>query len=76
MKWPDTIQDLLDSGMTQAQIATACDTGQSHISALLNGKRKHPNWTLGERLLSLRKERMSMSRNNESTGVAESGAAA
>ena len=57
MDWTLVIKDLLDSGMTQAQIADACDTGQSHISSIYRGDRKVPNWSLGDRLLALRNER-------------------
>lgn len=53
MNWQKIIQDLVDAGMTQAQIAVACKTGQSHISGLLRGDRKSPNWQLGDALLKL-----------------------
>jgi transcriptional regulator with XRE-family HTH domain len=53
MDWPNIIQDLIDSGMTQSEIAESCDTGQSHVSALLRGDRKNPNWPLGQRILDL-----------------------
>jgi CRP-like cAMP-binding protein len=57
MNWTSIIQDLLDAGMTQAQIADACDTGQSHVSGLLRGDRKQPGWSLGDRLIALHRER-------------------
>lgn len=59
MDWTSLIQQLLDSGMTQAEIADACDTGQSHISGLYRGDRKCPNWELGERLRALVAKRVS-----------------
>lgn len=58
MNWPKLIQDLVDSGLTQVQIAESCQTGQSHISALLNGSRKCPNWALGEALRNLHAEKV------------------
>lgn len=58
MNWPKLIQDLIDSGLTQVQIAESCQTGQSHISALLNGSRKCPNWALGEALRNLHAEKV------------------
>jgi transcriptional regulator with XRE-family HTH domain len=57
MNWPDIIQDLIDSGMTQNEIAEACETGQSHVSGLLRGERKNPNWPLGQRLLDVHAKR-------------------
>jgi len=57
MNWPSLIQDLIGSGLTQAQIAARVDTGQSHISELYRGGRKQPGWSLGERLISLHRER-------------------
>ncbi len=57
MDWPKIIQSLLDTGMTQVQLAEACDTGQSHISGLLRGERKQPGWSLGNRLLKLYDDR-------------------
>jgi predicted transcriptional regulator len=57
MNWKTTIQDLIESGLTQNQIAEMAETGQSHISSLLRGDRKQPGWSLGDRLLSLHRER-------------------
>ncbi|MEK7499827.1 MAG: hypothetical protein AAB649_04440 [Patescibacteria group bacterium] len=53
MNWTKIIQDLLDAGLTQAQIADSCATGQSHISGLYRGERKCPNYDLGEKILAL-----------------------
>lgn len=58
MNWTNLIQDLLDAGMTQAEIAEKCDTGQSHISCLYRGERKCPNYDLGEALVALHKRVM------------------
>ena len=57
MNWPNIIQELIDSGLTQAQIAELCNTGQSHISSILRGSRKQPGWALGDRLIALHRER-------------------
>jgi len=40
MDWKNIIHELQESGMTQQEIADACNTGQSHISSLANGKRQ------------------------------------
>lgn len=55
MDWTKIIQDLLDSGLTQAQIAEKCATGQSYISGLYRGERKCPNYDLGVAILALHK---------------------
>jgi len=57
MNWKNLIKGLLDAGMTQVQIAEACETGQSHISSLYRGDRKQPNWLLGDRLVALHAKR-------------------
>jgi len=57
MKWKNLIQDLLDDGMTQVQIAEEAETGQSHISSLYREVRKRPNWLLGDRLVALHAKR-------------------
>ena len=51
------IRDLLESGMTQQQIAKSCGTGQSHVSCLARGDRQEPRHSLGERLRALHAER-------------------
>lgn len=53
MDWKLLIDELMASGMSQAQIAAVCETGQSHISALRLGKRRRPGWDLGQRLVLL-----------------------
>jgi len=55
--WKKIITELMESGLTQAQIAAAVDAVQGHISGLLHGKCKTPNWQLGDRLLRLHAER-------------------
>lgn len=53
MNWKTLIQNLIDHGLTQAQIADRCNTGQSYISDLYRVNRKCPNWHLGESLRKL-----------------------
>lgn len=65
MNWKNIIQDLINVGMTQAQIADECDTGQSHISSLFNGIRKSPNWKLGNDLIELHKRVLKNKKSEE-----------
>lgn len=53
INWPRAIGGLIATGMTQPQIAQACECGQSTISDMLNGKTTDPRTSLGLRLLSL-----------------------
>lgn len=62
MDWKKIIKELMNTGLTQSQIASRCNTGQSNISGLLTGKRKSPGWSLGESLLKLHKEETSGSK--------------
>jgi transcriptional regulator with XRE-family HTH domain len=57
MDWKNIIHELQESGMTQQEIADACNTGQSHISSLANGKRHEPRYSLGDRLRKLHAQR-------------------
>lgn len=57
MDWKIIIQELQAAGLTQHEIAEACETGQSHVSSLARGERLEPRWSLGERLLRLHRER-------------------
>lgn len=59
MNWTKLIQDLVDHGLTQIQIANHCKTGQSYISGLLTGNRTCPSWRIGESLRELHAEKMS-----------------
>lgn len=56
MNWKTIIQEIMDSGLSQSEIANKCGTGQSHISGLYLGHRKCPNWVLGDALIRLHKE--------------------
>lgn len=53
------IKELIDSGMTQAEIARRCATSQGYISDMINGRRKCPNWILGDALIRLHRKRKS-----------------
>lgn len=53
MSLQSVIQELLDLGMTQTEIATTCKCTQSSISDIHTGKTKNPNFTLGTSLLAL-----------------------
>jgi len=65
MNWKNLIADLMDSGMTQAEIADACLTSQGHISDLYRGARLQPGWALGDRIRNLhRKCRRRMERSS------------
>ena len=57
MDWKIIIKELRATGLTQHEIAEACETGQSHVSSLARGARLEPRWSLGERLLRLHRER-------------------
>lgn len=71
MNWKALIRDLIETGLTQQQIAQACGTGQSHISALARGSRKSPGWELGERILRLHAERLRAGQRHDAEMVAE-----
>lgn len=58
MNFKNIIQDLMQSGWSQADIATHCNTGQSHISGLCTGDRKMPGYDLGVSLVALHKRVM------------------
>lgn len=51
--WAEIIRKLVAEGMTQPQIAEACDCGQSTISDMVRGKTTDPRTSLGLRLLTL-----------------------
>lgn len=55
-KFPTIIKELIDSGMTQSDIAQACSITQPYVSDLLTGRRNCPNWVIGDALISLHKE--------------------
>ena len=55
MDWKKLIQDLIDAGMTQVEIAAECEVAQSSVSALASGKSNSPRYEFGVRLESLRR---------------------
>jgi transcriptional regulator with XRE-family HTH domain len=55
--WTKIITSLLDSGLTQQEIASRVGVAQASISDLKSGKTKQPNWQLGDDLLRLHKQR-------------------
>lgn len=57
MNWKNIIQDLIDSGMTQAGIGSEIGRSQGFVGDLLSGRRTGIEWEAGNKLLSLHKER-------------------
>ena len=51
--WPDLVNKLMLSGLTQPQLAEAVGCGQSTISDLLNGKTTDPRTSTGLALIRL-----------------------
>lgn len=49
MNWQQMVNDLLDSGLTQTQLAELLRTSQGQVSDMANGKRgQEITWRLGE----------------------------
>lgn len=53
INWPGLIRALLDSGVTQPQLAEAAGCGQSTISDLLRGKTTDPRTSTGLALIRM-----------------------
>lgn len=53
MDWKALIQKLIDAGLTQMQIASACGVRQSSVSDLYRGKSESPNFDFGMKLVKL-----------------------
>lgn len=53
MDWKQLIADLKARGMSQPQIAEACNCAQATISELATGKTTDPRHALGEALRAL-----------------------
>lgn len=51
--WAVLITKLMQAGMTQTQIAKACDVSQRQISHLARGETTDPGYSLGARLVEL-----------------------
>lgn len=57
ISWPSIIRALIDSGLTQPEIARLCACGQSTISDLLRGETIDPRTSTGLLLLGLARSR-------------------
>ena len=55
MDWKNIIQELLEMGLTQNQIALGVSVSQPTISALASGTQKNVNYTLGQNLVAFHK---------------------
>ena len=59
MNWTLLIKDLIDSGLTQAEIAERVGCRQGYVSDVLNGRRgKSLSYEIGSRLIELHAERI------------------
>ena len=58
MDWKLLIAELRAHGLSQPQIAAACDCGQATISDLASGKTDDPRHSLGQALRALHAERI------------------
>jgi hypothetical protein len=55
--WTKLLSAIVASGMSQPQVAAACQCGQSTISFVLRGLTKDPRSSLGFRLIALARSR-------------------
>lgn len=53
MNWKNLIADLQARGLSQPQIAAACECGQATISDLARGRTEDPRDSLGQALRAL-----------------------
>jgi len=53
MQWKTLIAELLDSDLTQQQIAEKCECGQATISDLARGITSEPKFALRQKLMRL-----------------------
>ena len=53
MNWQIIISDLINSGLTQVEIAQRAQIAQPTVSSLLRGSQVNCNWTIGNRLLEI-----------------------
>lgn len=56
MDWKNMIRELMESGVTQLQMAARLQVSQGTISDLYTGRTATPNWTTGEALRKLHQE--------------------
>jgi predicted transcriptional regulator len=59
MNWKQIIHELMESGVTQAEIGTHIERSQGYISDLYSGRRKGLEYTAGQKLISLHAEKCS-----------------
>jgi transcriptional regulator with XRE-family HTH domain len=57
MNWTKIISEIVDAGITQAQIAERCGISQPYVSDLMAGKSANPGYALGVALEELHKKR-------------------
>lgn len=57
MDFKNIIADLVCGGMTQKEIASFCECGQSTISEIANGEIKNPSYRIGIALTKLQQSR-------------------
>ncbi len=53
MNWTKIIQDLIDSGMSELEIANSIGITQPSLNALKSGKSKSTRYEIGDKLVSL-----------------------
>jgi predicted transcriptional regulator len=53
MQWNHIIQELINSGLNQHQIAKECNCSQTAISLLYTGKRTNTKFDTGKALMDL-----------------------
>ena len=53
MEWKNLIKELLDSGMTQTEIAKAVGTVQSTVSRMKDGHHPKVEYSVGAKLIQL-----------------------
>ena len=55
------IQELIDTGLSEAEIGDRIGLSQPQVHRLKTGEAKEPKWSVGERLIALHKEKCSKS---------------
>jgi transcriptional regulator with XRE-family HTH domain len=55
--WPQITRQLVESGITQPELAKACGCSQSTVSDVIRGRTKDPRASIALALLRLAKER-------------------
>lgn len=57
MDWQKIVMELLVSGLTQKQLGEAVGRSQPQICELKEGRTRQVEWSVGERLLALHRDR-------------------